>query len=191
MCLRSRALSYFLILQSSDDLPRQARDENTQRTLTQSAAVSSAIFEYSVYCDYARAYMPTYGPHILFSIAECLMMRIGDGFTPLESLIFGALISATDPVTVLAICLSGSRLFESSTNWVATALRRCAHLRHRPGDGACNLRDPGGGPVSPNTTHCWFCSELVLESGRFTKTDSGETGGGKVLQVLRVVLFYP
>ena len=27
----------------------------------------------------------------------------GDGFTPLESLIFGALISATDPVTVLPI----------------------------------------------------------------------------------------
>ena len=27
----------------------------------------------------------------------------GEGFTPLEALIFGSLISATDPVTVLAI----------------------------------------------------------------------------------------
>eukprot|EP01046_Picozoa_sp_COSAG06_P045104 COSAG06_NODE_6182_length_3061_cov_29.177920_4_plen_205_part_00 len=29
-----------------------------------------------------------------------------------------------------------------------------------------------------------------FETGRFTKTDSGETGGGKVLQVLRVVFFH-
>jgi len=102
----------------------------------------------------------------------------GDGFTPLEALIFGALISATDPVTVLAIFGSQgadrdlySLVFGESVlnDAVAIVLYQTLDMFNPLRCAQQELAGLSGGPSTSFVFSCEGFGDFVLDGLRFLR----------------------